>query len=73
MVRLKFSTSVEVEKPSPKHNEVLIKVFANTVTAANIMMREGKPFIGGLYLGFDFAGKIVEVGKEVTLFKLLLL
>jgi len=37
------------------------------------MMREGKPFIGGLYLGFDFAGKIVEVGKEVTLFKLLLL
>jgi NADPH:quinone reductase-like Zn-dependent oxidoreductase len=69
----------EVVKPSPKHNEVLIKIYATTVTAADIMMRKGKPFIGRLYLGltkpkrtilgFDFAGEIVEAGKDVASFK----
>lgn len=69
----------EVAKPVPKSNEVLIRVYASTVTAADIMMRKGKPIIGRLYLGltkpkrsilgFEFAGEIVETGKEVTLFK----
>lgn len=69
----------EVTKPSPKPNEVLIRVYATTVTAADLMMRTGKPYIGRLYtglkgpkrtiLGFEFAGEVVEVGQAVTLFK----
>ena len=70
----------EIGKPSPKPLEVLIKVYATTVTSADIMMRKGKPVIGRLYLGFkrpkrpilgfEFAGEIVELGKDVTLFKI---
>lgn len=70
----------EVTKPSPKHNEVLIKIYASTVTAADIMMREGKPCLGRLYLGmkrpkrtilgFDFAGEVVETGKDVVAFSI---
>lgn len=70
----------EVTIPSPKPDEVLIRNYATTVTAADIMMRKGKPFIGRLYLGlrkpkrsilgFEFAGEIVEIGKDVTLFKI---
>lgn len=69
----------EATKPSPKSNEVLVRVYATTVTAADIMMRTGKPYIGRLYtglkgpkrtvLGFEFAGEVVETGEAVTLFK----
>lgn len=68
----------EVTRPIPKHNEVLIRVQTSTVTAADIMMRKGKPAIGRLYLGllkpkrtilgFEFAGEIVEIGNGVTTF-----
>ena len=34
----------EVEKPTPKGNDVLIRVYATTVTAAHGMMRKGFPF-----------------------------
>ena len=70
----------EVAKPSPKANEVLIKNYATTVTAADTMMLTGKPLIGRLYAGltkpkraipgFDFAGEIVEIGQDVTTFKI---
>ena len=69
----------DVTKPFPKNNEVLVRVYAATVTGSDLMMRNGKPYIGRLYLGlrkpkttilgFDFAGEIVEIGKEVTSFK----
>ena len=69
----------DVTKPVPKHNEVLVRVYAATVTGSDIMMRIGKPYVGRLYLGlskpkttilgFDFAGEIVETGKDVTSFK----
>ncbi len=69
----------QVKKPKPASNEVLIKVYSSTVTAADIMMRAGKPVIGRLYLGlnkpkrtilgFEFAGEVVEIGNDVTLFK----
>jgi len=65
--------------PTPKPNEVLIRIQATTATAADIMMRKGNPFIGRLYtglkgpkrtiLGFEFAGEVVETGSAVTLFK----
>jgi len=68
-----------VEKPTPRDNEVLIKVYAASVTAADGMMRKGDPFIGRLFLGLmrpknpipgtGFAGEIEAVGKDVKLFK----
>jgi NADPH:quinone reductase-like Zn-dependent oxidoreductase len=68
----------DVSKPVPKHNEVLVRVYAATVTGSDIMMRIGKPYVGRIYLGlskpkttilgFDFAGEIVEIGKDVASF-----
>jgi len=70
----------DVTKPVPKHNEVLVRVYASTVTGSDIMMRIGKPYVGRLYLGFskpkttilgfDFAGEIVETGKDVNSFNI---
>ena len=75
----------EVEKPTPKDNEVLIRVYATTVTQGECEMRDLKfPFLFrfviriGLgfkkpkkitILGQELAGKIEEVGKNVKLFK----
>lgn len=69
----------EVAKPQPAENEVLVKMHASTVTAADIMMRNGRPLIGRLYLGllkpkrtilgFEFAGVVVAAGKKVKRFK----
>jgi NADPH:quinone reductase-like Zn-dependent oxidoreductase len=34
----------DVEKPTPKDNEVLIRVYATTVTATECTFRKGEPF-----------------------------
>ncbi len=75
----------EVEKPTPKDDEVLIKVHAATVTIADCELRSMKGSILlslafrlyiGLWrpkrvtiLGQELAGEIEAVGKEVTRFK----
>ena len=69
----------EVQKPVPNDNEVLIRVYATTVTAAHGMMRKGLPLIGRLFTGLmrpknpisgtELAGEIEAVGKDVKLFK----
>jgi threonine dehydrogenase-like Zn-dependent dehydrogenase len=68
-----------VAKPIPQQHEVLVRIYAATVPGSDLMMRKGKPYVGRLYLGlrkpkttilgFDFAGEIVETGKNVTSFK----
>jgi NADPH:quinone reductase-like Zn-dependent oxidoreductase len=71
----------EVDMPTPKANELLIKIHATTVTFGDATLRRMKfpvrivfgLFMGGLgknkILGHEFAGEVQEVGDEVTLFK----
>jgi len=70
---------VNVEKPIPRDDEVLIKVHASTVTIGDTILLNLKfPFwlllqIFGVkrkkYPGHEFAGIIEAVGKDVALFK----
>lgn len=68
----------ELEIPTPNDTQLLIKVTTTCVTAADLMMRTGKPYIGRLYtgltkpkrqtLGFEFSGEVEAIGKNVTKF-----
>jgi NADPH:quinone reductase-like Zn-dependent oxidoreductase len=63
----------EVEKPTPKENEVLIRVYATTVVAEDPGWR-AEPGFNGLrkpknpILGQEFAGEIEAVGRGVERF-----
>jgi NADPH:quinone reductase-like Zn-dependent oxidoreductase len=69
----------EVDKPAPDADEVLVKVLAASVNAADWHVLRGKPLFSratlGLLrpkhkiLGVDIAGPVEEVGSAVTRFK----
>ncbi len=74
----------EVEKPTPKDNEVLIRIHATTVTSGDVVIRSSKYAglfwpIGRIMFGLirprktipgnELAGEIESIGKDVTLFK----
>jgi NADPH:quinone reductase-like Zn-dependent oxidoreductase len=71
----------EVEKPTPKDNEVLIRIHATTVTPSDGLMRSGESVMGRIILGLtkprrkfrilgtELAGEIESVGKNVKRFR----
>ena len=69
----------EVEKPTPRDDEVLIKVHAASANAADLHLLRGDPFLvrldSGLLkpknkiLGADIAGQVEAVGRNVKQFK----
>jgi NADPH:quinone reductase-like Zn-dependent oxidoreductase len=69
----------EVEKPSPKDNEVLIKVYAATVTTGDVMLRKLHPLLflpmrlfgvrRKIIPGHELAGVVEDVGKDVKRFR----
>ncbi len=69
----------EVEKPTPKYSEVLVKVHAASVNSWDWELLRGKPFLNrllfGLFkpkiqiLGIDIAGRVERVGKKVKHFQ----
>ena len=64
----------EVERPTPKDNEVLIRIHATTVAREDPDMRASPGFNGlrkprNPILGQELAGEIEAVGRNVTRFK----
>jgi len=70
----------EVDKPVPKDDEVLVKVYAASVNAADWRMMRADPFLARFYggllkptrfqiLGTDIAGRVEAVGRNVRQFQ----
>ena len=70
----------EIEKPTPNGNQILLKVHAVSVNAADYRPLSGKPFLirlmmGGIFkpkdprIGIDVAGRVEAVGANVKRFR----
>jgi len=69
----------ETDIPSPEDNEVLIRIYATTVTATEATFRKGEPYFSRLFtgltkpkittLGEELAGEVESAGKDVKQFK----
>ena len=69
----------EVARPTPKDNEVLVKVHAASANAADWHLMRAEPFLARLEngllkpkntkLGADIAGRVEAVGRNVTQFQ----
>lgn len=63
----------DVEKPTPKPTEVLIRIHATSVTRGDVVLRKIPFLLARLFgqkrkamLGHEFAGEVEAVGSEVT-------
>ena len=69
----------DVPQPQPREREVLVRVHAASVNAADRVLLRGKPFLVRLgmgflrprrpILGFDVAGRVEAVGSRMTQFR----
>jgi NADPH:quinone reductase-like Zn-dependent oxidoreductase len=69
----------EIDIPTPNNKEVLIRVYATTVSRTDYHILRGRPFIMRFFTGLfkprlsvtgtDFAGRVEAVGKNVMTFK----
>jgi NADPH:quinone reductase-like Zn-dependent oxidoreductase len=69
----------DVEKPTPKDDEVLVKVYAVSANAADLHLLRADPFLirlsSGLLkpknkiLGSDIAGRVEAIGRNIKQFK----
>jgi len=70
----------EIEKPIPKDNELLIKIFAAAICWGDRAFITGKPFIARLSSGLrkpkhpipgmEIAGQVEKVGRNITQFQM---
>jgi len=70
---------MDIQKPTPSENEILIKVYASTVNRTDAGFRSAQYFVSrffsGLFrpkyqvLGCEFSGVVEAIGGNVTLFK----
>jgi NADPH:quinone reductase-like Zn-dependent oxidoreductase len=70
----------DIEKPAPADNEVLVKIHAASLNAADWRLMRAEPFLARLYsgllkptkfpiLGADIAGHVEAVGKKISRFQ----
>ncbi len=68
----------EVEKPTPKDNEILVKVYAASVNVEDLDFLRGRAWSVRIFgplkpkykiLGFDVAGRVEAVGRNVKQFQ----
>lgn len=71
---------LDIDVPTPKDQEILVRVRASTVNRTDCGVLSGKPYIFRFFVGWprprhlatgtDFAGEVVEVGRGVQKWKI---
>ncbi|WP_438315528.1 NAD(P)-dependent alcohol dehydrogenase [Sporosarcina sp. FA9] len=70
---------IEIEKPMPLENQVLVKVHSASLNFSNLVLLKGKPFLARIAFGLlrpkytipggDIAGVVEAIGKNVKQFQ----